>query len=211
MAEEEEPKKKSNIVTILIFVVAGFVLVAIGLGVGFMVFGGSQGNPQDIANEIVSQKEGEPAADAEEENDEECQTDAEGEIILDEEGNCLPVTDPEKVSKETPEKEVFQTLYYELQGNLTTNLKGSRRFLQIGVGVSTKYDQAILTNVETHLTALKADILAALSDYTEEMVEGREARKMLANDLRDVINAKLEELEGFGGIEEVHLTSYVLQ
>jgi len=210
MAEEEEPKKKSNIVTILIFVVAGFVLVAIGLGVGFMVFGGSQGNPQDIANEIVSQKEGEPdaAADAEEE---ECQADAEGEIILDEEGNCLKVQDPEKVSKETPEKEVFQTLYYELQGNLTTNLKGSRRFLQIGVGVSTKYDQAILTNVETHLTALKADILAALSDYTEEMVEGREARKMLANDLRDVINAKLEELEGFGGIEEVHLTSYVLQ
>ena len=111
----------------------------------------------------------------------------------------------------TPEKEVFQTLYYELQGNLTTNLKGSRRFLQIGVGVSTKYDQAILTNVENHLTAIKADILSALSDYTEEMVEGREARKLLANDLRDVINAKLEDLEGFGGIEEVHLTSYVLQ
>ena len=210
MAEEEEPKKKSNIVTILIFVVAGFVLVGIGLGVGFMLFGGSQGNPQDIADEIVSQKEGEPQAEAEE-DDVECQTDAEGEPILDEEGNCLPVKDPEKVSKETPEKEVFQTLYYELQGNLTTNLKGSRRFLQIGVGVSTKYDQAILTNVENHLTAIKADILAALSDYTEEMVEGREARKLLANDLRDVINAKLEDLEGFGGIEEVHLTSYVLQ
>ena len=210
MAEEEEPKKKSNIVTILIFVVAGFVLVGIGLGVGFMLFGGSQGNPQDIADEIVSQKEGEPQAEAEE-DDVECQTDAEGEPILDEEGNCLPVKDPEKVSKETPQKEVFQTLYYELQGNLTTNLKGSRRFLQIGVGVSTKYDQAILTNVENHLTAIKADILAALSDYTEEMVEGREARKLLANDLRDVINAKLEDLEGFGGIEEVHLTSYVLQ
>ena len=210
MAEEEEPKKKSNIVTILIFVVAGFVLVGIGLGVGFMLFGGSQGNPQDIADEIVSQKEGEPEAKAEE-DDVECQTDAEGEPILDEEGNCLPVKDPEKVSKETPQKEVFQTLYYELQGNLTTNLKGSRRFLQIGVGVSTKYDQAILTNVENHLTAIKADILAALSDYTEEMVEGREARKLLANDLRDVINAKLEDLEGFGGIEEVHLTSYVLQ
>ena len=210
MAEEEEPKKKSNIVTILIFVVAGFVLVGIGLGVGFMLFGGSQGNPRDIADEIVSQKEGETEAEAEEDAVE-CQTDAAGEPILDEEGNCLPVKDPEKVSKETPEKEVFQTLYYELQGNLTTNLKGSRRFLQIGVGVSTKYDQAILTNVENHLTAIKADILAALSDYTEEMVEGREARKLLANDLRDVINAKLEDLEGFGGIEEVHLTSYVLQ
>ena len=82
MAEEEEPKKKSNIMTILIFVVAGFVLVAVGLGIGFMVFGGSQGNPQDIANEIVMQKEGEPE---EEEPEFPCKTDAEGNDIIDEE------------------------------------------------------------------------------------------------------------------------------
>lgn len=205
--EEEQPKKKSNIVTILIFVVAGFVLVGIGLGAGFMIFGGSQNNPQDIANEIVSQKEGEIPP----EELENCQLDEEGNPVLDDEGNCVEEKDPEKVSKETPKDEVFQTLYFEIPGNMTTNLKGSRRFLQIGIGVSTKYDEAILTNVETHLTALKAEILAALSDYTEEMVEGREARKLLANDLKDVINAKLEDLEGFGGIEEVHLTSYVMQ
>ena len=209
MAEEEEPKKKSNIMTILIFVVAGFVLVAVGLGIGFMVFGGSQNSPQDIANEIVMQKEGE---EVEEESEFPCKTDADGNEIIDEEtGECVPDRGPEKVTKETPKKEVFQTLYYEIPGSMTTNLKGSRRFLQIGIGVSTKYDQEILDNVENHLTSLKADILAALSDYTEEMVEGREARKMLSNDLRDVINLKLEELEGFGGIEEVHLTSYVMQ
>ena len=205
--EEEQPKKKSNIVTILIFVVAGFVLVGVGLGAGFMIFGGSQNNPQDIANEIVSQKAGEIPP----EELENCQLDEEGNPVLDDEGNCVEEKDPEKVSKETPKDEVFQTLYFEIPGNMTTNLKGSRRFLQIGIGVSTKYDEAILTNVETHLTALKAEILAALSDYTEEMVEGREARKLLANDLKDVINAKLEDLEGFGGIEEVHLTSYVMQ
>ena len=208
MSEEEEPKKKSNIMTILIFVVAGFVLVAVGLGVGFLVFGGSQDNPQDIANEIVMKKEGEP----EEEPEFPCKTDADGNDIIDEEtGECVPDRGPEKVTKETPKQEVFQTLYYEIPGSMTTNLKGSRRFLQIGIGVSTKYDQEILDNVENHLTSLKAEILAALSDYTEEMVQGREARKSLANDLRDVINAKLEELEGFGGIEEVHLTSYVMQ
>lgn len=209
MAEEEEPKKKSNIITILIFVVAGFVLVAVGLGIGFMVFGGSQGNPQDIANEIVMQKEGEKE---EEEPEFPCKQDADGNDIIDEEtGECVPDRGPEKIAKETPKQEVFQTLYYEIPGSMTTNLKGSRRFLQIEIGVSTKYDQEILDNVENHLTSLKADILAALSDYTEEMVEGRESRKLLANDLRDVINMKLEELEGFGGIEEVHLTSYVMQ
>ena len=83
--------------------------------------------------------------------------------------------------------------------------------MQIEIGVSTKYDYEILTNVENNLASLRGDILAALSDYTEEMLEGREARKLLVSDLRDVINRRLEELEGFGGIEEVHLTSYMMQ
>ncbi|MDA8740433.1 flagellar basal body-associated FliL family protein [Rhodobacteraceae bacterium] len=200
MADEEEPKKKSGLITILIFVVAGFVLVAVGLGVGYLIFGGSNDTPQDIANEIVTKQNGEDGAGSE---DEDCDKD--------EEGQCIEETDPEKISKETPKAEVFQTLYYEIPGSLTTNLKGSRRFLQISVGVSTKYDQKILDNVESHLPSLKAVILAALSDYTEEQVTGREARKLLADDIRDVMNVKLEELEGFGGVEEVLLTSYVMQ
>ncbi len=200
MADEEEPKKKSGLITILIFVVAGFILVAVGLGVGYLIFGGSQNTPQDIANEIVTKQNGEEGSSSE---DEDCEKD--------EEGQCIEVTDPEKISKETPKAEVFQTLYYEIPGSLTTNLKGSRRFLQISVGVSTKYDQKILDNVESHLPSLKAVILAALSDYTEEQVTGREARKLLSDDIRDVMNLKLEELEGFGGVEEVLLTSYVMQ
>jgi flagellar FliL protein len=200
MADEEEPKKKSGLITILIFVVAGFILVAVGLGVGYLIFGGSQNTPQDIANEIVTKQNGEEGSSSE---DEDCEKD--------EEGQCIEETDPEKISKETPKAEVFQTLYYEIPGSLTTNLKGSRRFLQISVGVSTKYDQKILDNVESHLPSLKAVILAALSDYTEEQVTGREARKLLSDDIRDVMNLKLEELEGFGGVEEVLLTSYVMQ
>ena len=200
MADEEEPKKKSGLITILIFVVAGFILVAVGLGVGYLIFGGSQNTPQDIANEIVTKQNGEKGSSSE---DEDCEKD--------EAGQCIEETDPEKISKETPKAEVFQTLYYEIPGSLTTNLKGSRRFLQISVGVSTKYDQKILDNVESHLPSLKAVILAALSDYTEEQVTGREARKLLSDDIRDVMNVKLEELEGFGGVEEVLLTSYVMQ
>ena len=192
MADEEEPKKKSGLITILIFVVAGFILVAVGLGVGYLIFGGSQNTPQDIANEIVTKQNGEKGSSSE---DEDCEKD--------EAGQCIEETDPEKISKETPKAEVFQTLYYEIPGSLTTNLKGSRRFLQISVGVSTKYDQKILDNVESHLPSLKAVILAALSDYTEEQVTGREARKLLSDDIRDVMNVKLEELEGFGGVEEV--------
>jgi flagellar FliL protein len=42
-------------------------------------------------------------------------------------------------------------------------------------------------------------------------VQGKAGRVLLAVALRDSINAKLMLLEGFGGIEEVHFTSFVLQ
>jgi len=41
MAEEvEEEPKKSNLLKIIIFVVGGFLLIAVGLGIGYFLFGG---------------------------------------------------------------------------------------------------------------------------------------------------------------------------
>ena len=60
----------------------------------------------------------------------------------DEEGNCP--TGPKKMPKITPEQEIFTTTYYEFPGNFTANLKGSKKFLQISVGVSTQYDEQVM-------------------------------------------------------------------
>ena len=118
---------------------------------------------------------------------------------------------PKKISKTSVKEKVYKTLYFQIPGNLTTNLKGSTKFLQIEVGVSTQYDEEIIKNVEAHLPALKAEMLAMLSDYSEDQVFGREGRIALADTLKQVMNEKLKELEGFGGVEGVHLTGFVMQ
>ena len=195
MSEEEEPKKKkSGVGKILIFAVIGLVMMGAGLGVGYFMFGTAKNSPEQIAAEIIEKNKAPIPEIAEEETEET----ADG-------------GPPEKVAKDSLKSEVFETLYYELPGNLTTNLKDSRRFLQIGVGLSTQYDEAILANVESNLPAIRAAILATLSDYSEEDVVGREARTALSEDLKATINATLEELEGFGGVEGVLLTSFVMQ
>lgn len=195
MSEEEEPKKKkSGVGKILIFAVVGLVMMGAGLGVGYFMFGTATNSPEQIAAQIIEKNKGPIPEVAEEETEET----ADG-------------GPPEKVSKDSLKSEVFETLYYELPGSLTTNLKDSRRFLQIGVGISTQYDEAILENVESNLPAIRAAILATLSDYGEEDVVGREARTALSDDLKATINATLEELEGFGGVEGVLLTSFVMQ
>ena len=190
--EEEETPKKSGLGKILIFVGAGVIILGAGIGAGYVLFGNQQNTPEQIAAQIIDKNRSQQAEVTEQETD--------GEEAL----------APEKQSKESPKEEVFQTLYYEIPGNLTTNLKNSRRFLQIGVGISTRYDETILQNVEANLPAIRAAILATLSDYGEEDVVGREARQILSDDLKDTINTELEMLEGFGGVEGVLLTSFVM-
>ena len=193
MADEEnnEPKKKGLILRILIFVVAGLVLIGLGLGGGYVLFGGSQPDPSEEIESIIEKKMAE--ADAERE--------AEQEAAL----------SNEKVAKELPEIETFVTTYFEFPGTFTTNLKASRKFLQLGLGVSTQYDDEVITNVEDHQLSLRSEILNVMSEFTEEDIQGKQGRETLAGALADGINQKLMQLEDFGGIEEVHFTSFVLQ
>jgi len=193
MADEEnnEPKKKGLILRILIFVIAGLVLIGLGLGGGYFLFGGSQPDPSEEIESIIEKKMAE--ADAERQAEEEA------------------ALSNEKVVKELPEIETFVTTYFEFPGTFTTNLKASRNFLQLGLGVSTQYDDEVITNVEDHQLALRSEILNVMSEFTEEDIQGKQGREALAKALADGINEKLMQLEDFGGIEEVHFTSFVLQ
>ncbi|MEK9622262.1 MAG: flagellar basal body-associated FliL family protein [Alphaproteobacteria bacterium] len=187
--EAEEGGKGGLIKKILIFGGAGIVLVGIGLGVGYLVFASAQPDPSEQIEEIIERK---------------MQERAEAEAAAD---NATP----QKQSKDAPEEEVFETIYHEFAGTFTTNLQGSRKMLQIGVGVSTQYDDTVMANVEAHQLALRSVILGVISNFTEDDVRGQTGRETLATALRDGLNTKLEALEGFGGIEEVHFTSFVLQ
>ena len=83
--------------------------------------------------------------------------------------------------------------------------------MQVGLGVSTQYDDEVISNVEDHQLALRSEILNVMSEFSEEDIQGKQGREALARALADGVNEKLMQLEDFGGIEEVHFTSFVLQ
>ena len=189
MADEEveEKKSKGGLLKIILFVVGGIVLIAVGLGVGYFVFGSSQPDPSEEIEAIIERKMEEAAAAADDDN-----------------------SSLKKVSKETPEQENFVTIYYEFPGTFTTNLRGSRKMLQVGIGVSTQYDDTVMMNVESHELALRSTVLGVLSEFAEEEIEGTNGKAALASALKEGINNKLILLENFGGIQEVLFTSFVL-
>jgi flagellar FliL protein len=119
--------------------------------------------------------------------------------------------EPQKVSKETPVNETFVTSYYTFADNFTTNLNKSKQFLQISVGVSTQYEETVIENVEKHQMALRSEVLGVIGTYSVEDIDGKLGRDKLADSIMEAINVKLLDLEGFGGVEGVHFTSFVLQ
>lgn len=118
---------------------------------------------------------------------------------------------PKKIPKDKPEEPTFQTSYFQFPDDLTTNLRDSRRFLQLNIGVSTQYDAQVITNLETHAMALRSDMLAVISSFSEEEVDGTKGREALSEALKLAVNARLEALEGFGGIEGVFFPTFILQ
>lgn len=118
---------------------------------------------------------------------------------------------PQKVPLPTPEDEKFMTTYYTFAEPLMTNLAGSRRYLQLGVSLSTRYDATVMANVEMHKSALQSDMLAVVGTFTEEDLKGPEGRDRLGAALRESVNRRLEALEGFGGVENVFFPSFVMQ
>ena len=200
MAEEvEEEPKKSNLLKIIIFVVAGLLLIVVGLGIGYFIFGGEpEPDPSAEVNQIIEGKEAVKKEKEESENDKEGEEVGEDGLI-------------KKNVKAIPEVDSYETTYFEFPGDFTTNLKGSRKFLQLSVGVSTQYDEKVMEVVDSHQLALRSEILSTVSDFTEEDISGSDGKKKLSDRLMVVLNKKLETLNEFPGIEDVYFTAFILQ
>ena len=74
-----------------------------------------------------------------------------------------------------------------------------------------RYDEEVMVNVESHQLALRGIILGVMSEFSEQDVAGIDGKKALSNSLKDALNVFLEDKEGFGGVEGIHFTSFVLQ
>ena len=199
MAEEvEEEPKKGKLLKIIIFVVAGLLLIVVGLGIGYFIFGGEpEPDPSAEVNQIIEGKETEKKEKEESSEKKEGEEGEEGVI--------------KKNVKEVPEVDTYETTYFEFPGDFTTNLKGSRKFLQVSVGVSTQYDEKVMEVVDSHQLALRSEILSTISDFTEEEISGSDGKKKLSDRLMVVLNKKLEALNEFPGIEDVYFTAFILQ
>jgi flagellar FliL protein len=107
--------------------------------------------------------------------------------------------------------EQFKPTYYPLKDNFTSNLRDSESFIQIGLGVSTYYDERVLKNLQTHEMAMRSAVLMTLADQDGLSLMTPKGKDELKGRLKTAINDVLKTKEGFGGIDDVYFTSFVMQ
>jgi len=110
---DEAPKKKGKIGKILIFVIGGLLLVGVGLGVGYVLFGLSAPTPSEEIDIIIERKLQES-----------------GQLPAPEDATAEDAA-PARQTKPVEAEPTFITSYYEFPTEFTTNLNGSRKFLRL--------------------------------------------------------------------------------
>lgn len=105
----------------------------------------------------------------------------------------------------------YASTYYAMDKEFTSNLKDSVHFVQVGIAVSTPYDERVIANLKTHEIAVRSAILLALGDADEDQVFTNQGKRALQIHLTHAINDVLKQKEGFGGISNVYFTNFVVQ
>lgn len=179
------PKKKGGKLKKLILIFLGLAVIGAGAAGGWYALGGGH------------------AAEADEDQPQ----------LVVREGVGRAVADRARARAHTGriDPRVFQATYIPLEGNFTSNLAGGDSFVQIGIGLSTFYDERVTAAVERHEMAIRSVILMTLSEANPVEITSLSGKDRLKQTLKNAINNVLTNREGFGGIDDVYFTSFVTQ
>ena len=190
------PKKKGKMAKILIAGVGLLVLVGGGVGGGlYAAHSGMVGGKVEVDHgpKLVPKSEQKHAGGGEE-------GEGEGESV------GKPTGGPEGTGGEK-----YASTYYPLEKEFTANLQGSSHFIQVGIAVSTPYDESVIANLKADDIAVRSAVLMALGDTPEDQVFTSQGKRQLQQRIVKAINDVLVQKEGFGGIGNAYFTSFVVQ
>lgn len=105
----------------------------------------------------------------------------------------------------------FKVTYFPIEEPFTANLRGETGFAQMALAVSTYFDDKVTASLTEHNIAIRSAVLMTISESDAMALETMEGKERLKTEIRDVINKTLTEKTGFGGIEDVYFTSFVVQ
>ena len=182
--EAAAPKKKGGKMKKLIFFVI-LPLILIGGGIGAGVFAAGKFGHQDGPKLDPNRPK----------------------LVL-KEGEQGPVDLP---PGQQPNPAIYKSTYYPMEQAFTSNLRDTDGYLQIGVGVSTFYDQKVVDHLKDSEMPVRSAVLEVLAQQSADALNTPQGKAELRKQLKVAINRVLVQREGFGGVDDVYFTSFIIQ
>ena len=183
------PKKKGGMKKLILMAVGGLVLVGGGVAGGMfaagMGLGGSHAKPAE-----------DPDAPK---------------LVLRDGQSADPTIAHKAVGSFAPDPRRYKASYYTMEQAFTSNLRDTDGIAQLSIGVSTFYDAKVLDNFKDNEMPIRSAVLATLANQDSMVLETPAGNEQLQKTLRDAINKVLIEKTGYGGIDDVYCTSFIIQ
>ncbi|WHO38267.1 flagellar basal body-associated FliL family protein [Sphingobium sp. AP49] len=105
----------------------------------------------------------------------------------------------------------YQATYFQLQAPFTSNMSDTDAFAQITVAVSTYYDYRVIAAIKAHEMAIRSQMLMMLAEQPEEVLVTPQGKQALQGKIKTIINDVLKQKTGYGGVDNVYFTNFVIQ
>lgn len=105
----------------------------------------------------------------------------------------------------------YQATYFQLQTPFTSNMSDTDAFAQISIAVSTYYDLRVIDAIKAHEMAIRSQVLMLLAQQPEAMLLTPEGKRQLQGRIKAAINDVLKQKTGYGGVDNVYFTNFVIQ
>jgi flagellar FliL protein len=105
----------------------------------------------------------------------------------------------------------YQATYFQIPAPFTSNMADSDAYAQISIAVSTYYDNRVILAVQAHELAIRSAILMMLAQEQEIDLATPQGKEKLQARLLQIINDTLKAKTGFGGVDNVYFTNFVIQ
>ncbi|WP_150294771.1 flagellar basal body-associated FliL family protein [Sphingobium estronivorans] len=105
----------------------------------------------------------------------------------------------------------YQATYFQLQTPFTSNMSDTDAFAQISIAISTYYDIRVVEAIKTHEMAIRSQVLMMLAEQPVETLSTPEGKRALQGKIKTIINDILKQKTGYGGVDNVYFTNFVIQ
>ena len=185
-----QPKKKGGKKKLILLVVGGLVLAGGGVAGGMVAAGMGMGGAH------ASEPERDPDAP---------------ELEVREGQHAHPADEFKPVGSFAPDPKVYKPSYYTMDQPFTSNLRDGDGVIQIGIGMSTFYDHKVTDAMKDNDMPLRSAALGVIAESDALALSTPQGKAQLQEQLKVALNKVMVDKTGYGGIDNVYFTSFIIQ